>query len=198
MSHDSELDAFDADKPRPHLDLNTIDGLESFIERMVPLMRSNLERDGELMPFAVICGKRDPRDGSALKQPEPIIVALAVPMRNDGDKDTVRAALDDAISKTNGVGIAFVTEAWAVSYEAEPGLFHDFYNQRPSQHPNRIEIVSIVCEHRTGASASFFQIPILRDGDKVTLGEPQKNRMPRIPTGGRFNDFFGLAREIQA
>lgn len=199
MSHDSDLDSFDADKPRPALDMNTIDGLERFIELMVPMMRANIERDGELMPFAVICGRRDPRDGSALKEPEPIIIALAVPMRDDDDKDTVRAFLDDALSKTNGVGIAFVTEAWAVNYDLDlDGVFHDFYTKRPSQHPNRIEIVSIVCEHMTGASASFFKIPILRDGDKVTLGEPEKNRMPQIPTGGRFNDFFGLGRSIQA
>lgn len=184
------------DAPVTAPDLATLAGLEFFLDDLVTPMRAALERDGQLYPFAVIMGRRNPQTGMPLSETAPIFVQLDMAMfENDRTKDGARFMLDGLLEAFDGVGIAFVSESWLVKIPDDGKGFHDL-STPPSRHPERVEVVSAICEHKSGG-AIFYNIPIVRSEKLVTLGEIHKHHT-QPAAGARFGNFFGQARSIEA
>lgn len=93
------------------------------------------------------------------------------------DKDTAAAVIRGILRKLGATRVAFVDEAWGVK-----GMTADLDRERERlmrdgvrDEPGRVEVIMVSVEDKT-EGALMYHIPINRDGDKVTLGEPVSYR----------------------
>lgn len=94
-------------------------------------------------------------------------VVLA-PWRNDEEKVRCIAGVS-ALFRSQGVKeIVFMTEAWGIKLDKEE-VGKPFL--RPSENPNRYEMVTIV--YTSATEGIFVTMPITRVGSKASLGEPE-------------------------
>lgn len=99
---------------------------------------------------------------------------LAVPGQFENDKqkhwffEQVRALAKDK----GAYGGMWICEAWCLKCDEDNYVDPDSDDYvRPSEHPERIEILSILAADHAGTTC--LTVEIKRDGDKITLGEEQ-------------------------
>lgn len=154
----------------------TIENLERFCELLVPMMRHNVEADGHLSPIVFLFAS----DGLHML---PLIGPLC-------DKDVAAQAVRDQVAKLNAWAVVHASEAWSATYDTSSLVVDLTREPSPANHPERREIVNVLCEHRNG-DAIDMTLPMLRDGERVTLGEPERLRLRVNERMGRMTNFFG-------
>jgi hypothetical protein len=87
--------------------------------------------------------------------------------KNDSEKDATAAKVRETFRKKNVIRYVFCSEAWALVVPTPTGQL-----PRPSQHPDRVEVVIVEAEDKSGQNLTAH-MPIKRKGDAVTLGEPE-------------------------
>lgn len=98
----------------------------------------------------------------------------------DDSKDTMVALIKEKFGAT-ATRIIFIAEAWMRRMQGP------FDGIRPSESPNRIEVIHLLAEDRTGGQISMQRI-IDRSSGKVKLLPPEVHELDII--GGRFASFF--------
>ncbi len=154
------------------MELTTLDGARRYLEEAIfPAARQIMQEDGEHYPLAFILATCAP-DGDALDTPVLFpfpyaSVASATGLQYDhrGREIFVRAI--QALSRqTQALGVVYISEAWSVCRSIDDGR----PIERPSEAPDRQEILSILLDHRSGRI--FCHAPIVRaEGGQVTLGD---------------------------
>lgn len=96
---------------------------------------------------------------------------VQAPYRNDEEKYASVHAVSDLARQNRAVLIAFTVEAW-VATEPEGG-YDPAFSLRPSERPDRSEVVSVLLVDPDGPAWVYF-FPITREGDKRTVGEPTR------------------------
>lgn len=144
----------------------------------------NFATDGEVRPVSFVMGTKDPRTGRTLPKPTLALVPLTAVAHS---KDAMRALQQRACDQMDAVAHIYVTEGWVVVAK-EDATYLDPYEGRESleQHPDRVEVVLIVLEHKDGGA--MWRLPILRDGPKPTLG-PLQEDMAVAATIGRMTGY---------
>lgn len=158
-------------------DLRTLTGAREYLEAGVfPAARQIMEEDGTHYPLAFILATCSPGgapfegfDGPVAVIPFPFAtVAVATGLSfDDRGREVFTRAITAVAKQTKAVGVVHVCEAWQVFRSTEGG--EPLLMEMPSQAPDRQEILSVVLDHRDGSI--YCHAPILRDGDKATLGE---------------------------
>ncbi len=148
---------------------------------------------GEVRPMAILLCKRNPNTGLSFAKPQPIPVAVANMDGEEAKEATVRT-IRKLAAKGRAFGVAWMTESWGLKWkpskEENEAVFEDYRRNwvgRLSEHPDRIELVTVTWQHRAvGSSGSSAEI--IRDaGAPPRLG-------PWSPDAtdceGRFVDFL--------
>lgn len=98
-----------------------------------------------------------------------------------GDSKDATAALIKEKFGATATRIIFIAEAWMLQGKGP------FDGIRPSESPNRIEVIHLLAEDRTGGQISMQRI-IDRSSGKAKLLPPEVHELDII--GGRFASFF--------
>jgi hypothetical protein len=92
---------------------------------------------------------------------------LLAAFENDAEKDAAAARVRVAFRDKNVIRYVFCSEAWALVVPSKTSPI-----PRPSRHPDRIEVVIVEAEDKSGKNLSAH-MPIERKGETVTLGKPE-------------------------
>jgi hypothetical protein len=113
--------------------------------------------------------------------------AIPVEFHGDAHKDMMSQGIKDLVKRSEPDIVIYSAEAWALTVkEYEEGV-----TPRPTNHPDRIEVVIARIEFKTGEKYDC-QAKILRE-----KGEARLNKFEVLPGGmsmGRFVDFFPIGR----
>jgi hypothetical protein len=110
------------------------------------------------------------------------------------DRDQLMAALRAHVRANDIFGVIHIVEAWI--YHRRQGPDHTFTQIMSGEikvselrDSDRSEVLIVRMESRDGDHL-LWSMPIQRDGDKATLGQPIESN---DPPGGRFASFFSAA-----
>lgn len=149
-----------------------------------------LNRDGGLQPIAFFRVGAQPRmQGPRVGMIVP--VKLDMPNSDEG-KDAVAEALRQIIKKLDADLVLMVLESWMVKPNEEEAAYiqkHGEFKVRPSQHPNRIEIVLFTLTKPNGDSWSCWA-EIQRDAQNRPSIPNEPPKLEYLQTGGRFGNLF--------
>ena len=145
------------------------------LEELFQLARNNAARifreEGEIVPIwhAVT--------------PEGPDMLIATPWQNDDEKEVAVEFLRDKFREQHVQMYAFVVEAWVVEKSEEGNLLH---GPRPSEHPDRREILRITAEDDQGRvlSGHFY---ILRPEHRPPTLSPFRADPPDMLAAGRMS-----------
>jgi hypothetical protein len=155
--------------------------LETLVDRIVEIAAQHMKNDGFVTSVTFFS-----TTVNELGLPEK--GCLFLPWDPRLSKDEMRFAQDRIIERTQADIIINVMESWAVKIDEK-----ELDVRRPSQHPERKEIVVVYGEAREGKTISMY-IPIIRDGDSSRLALDQKERCLDHAVG-RFANYFGRQAE---
>lgn len=132
----------------------------------------NFAKDGEVYPVSFVLGTKDPRTGRLL--PKPALAVVDLSEVHARGKDAVRSMQQELCDRMGAVAHIYVSEGWSVTL-SEGATYEDPYEGHDSlaQHPDRVEVILIVLEHKDGDA--MWRLPILRDGPKPTLGPVEED-----------------------
>jgi len=149
-----------------------------------------LQRDGELQPVAFF------RVGSkpTMKGPQPkMIVPVKMDMPgNDQGKDALAETLRHITKQLDADLVLMILESWMVKPNEEETDYiqkHGEWKVRPSQHPDRIEIVFFTVSKPTGESWSAWA-EITRDANNKPSIPLEPPKLEFLKAGGRFGNLF--------
>jgi hypothetical protein len=94
-------------------------------------------------------------------------IILCPAFDNDEQKEAAAAEARAIFKAKNIIRYVFCSEAWALTVPTTTDAI-----PRPSKHPDRIEVVIVEAEDKSGKNLSVHML-IQRKGDTVTLGEPK-------------------------
>jgi hypothetical protein len=173
------------------MDLTTLSGARKYVETVVfNGAREIIEGGEQHRPLAFILATAVP--GTPVAYPRPVYIvpfpfaALSVEYGLDFDergKDIYAEAIQQVCKATKAVGAVFICEAWTARYDADGGVVG-----RPSESPDRREILAVWLDHRDGRI--YCSAPIERDGDRATLGAFEWDDA-NADTFGRFVNLLG-------
>jgi len=103
---------------------------------------------------------------------------------NDYEKDLASDVIRRIVKEQKPDGVIYMSEAWALVLKTDKPPKE---LPRPSKHKDRIEVVIVTIEFKTGEKFSC-QARILREQNKVTLSEFDVSEDQTLM--GRFTDFF--------
>lgn len=135
--------------------------------------RQNFERDGELMGFIIWVSK----DGDAMKT-APMIY------EDDDEREIFVTSVKKMLIEDEAKWVATVSEAWTLVLKGKPPKMVESL-PRPSEHPDRIEVVMVQLEYAGGAH--YAQGLIKRDGDEVTLEDFETGHTESLDNVGRLS-----------
>lgn len=118
------------------------------------------------------------------ERPNGAMVSCAFGDFREEHKGAISALMRAALKRDNAVRCVFCLEAWVtrVRTEEEP--------VRPSDRPDRQEVVMVIAEERSPRSVRVFQAPIIREaGAAPRLGAPEELDTTR--SSGRFVGLLG-------
>jgi hypothetical protein len=172
--------------------LHTLDGTMEYVRRGIfRAAREIMETDGVHYPLAFVLATTF--RGRKLAHPEAVAIPFGNGAFDDAGKDMFSGVLREAAKETEAVAVIVVTEAWSSSLVADPS--GPLLVPRPSEDPNRREILNITVEHADGFVCC--DAPIIRDGDAVRLGDFTEDR-DRGVSYGRFVNLLGKPRPPEA
>jgi hypothetical protein len=154
--------------------------LEDFASQFAPIAFKNMLDHGHLTPV-FFCQAADNT-----------LHIIGTMFRDVGDKNAVAAEVEKFIAENKIVRYAHAMEAWVVM--AQPNNPIDM-RTAPSANPNRVERIVITGEDWSGRN--YMQMwPIIRDGKKISIGDPVTNDPCAGEVRGRFSNF--LARNMRS
>lgn len=135
------------------------------LQKVIEGIGKGLSPDSDWMPALILEGK----------EANSIFGFAGNPMANDMMKDIVADQITRCIAEFKPDCACFITTAWSLDFEGVPEEEVEKYRSaqiRPSQHPDRIEIVSAYCYGEKGES----------EGEAVMIGYIQrfKDSHPKI------------------
>lgn len=133
-------------------------------------------------------GVVDPCIYGLSKEGEFIIFPI-LKMSNDADKDMISKIFREFARSKQLVGSVFVSEGWVTVRKVIAGAPCDYDTYgRPSEQPDKKEIVMLIFETYLGARQNFYEIK--RDSFKPYLVEIMKETSGFKSAGGRFHNFL--------
>ncbi len=172
----------DETKPRhPEDNINFLAskaGAEDFLDFVKKAAKHTMEERKEHFACAILACAKNPDTG---EYSEGVSMVYVMPESFDGaeDKDAFAAKLKELSKKLDAYALAFISESWClggkdISEEEQKAWSGNF-----DKHPNRKEALIINVEHATFENGgTVLMTEILRDGEKVTLGEFQQHSYP--------------------
>jgi hypothetical protein len=144
-----------------------------FIEQELKIVSHMFDVQKAIYPMAVLV-KDDTR------------YQIPVTFQNNAHKDIVSQGIKDLVKKSEPDVVVYVAEAWMLAITSTSDRL-----PIPSRHPDRIEIVAVQIEFKTGEKFGC-QARILRGNGQPRL---DKFEVLRDDTSmGRFCDFFPIGR----
>lgn len=142
---------------------------------------ADLEGEDDFMPFMTI----QPRDGEGL-----VYAGLMMPEAGH-EKDGLADIMMGMCMVHRAVGAVHANMSWMVSRSLDEGPLKDD-EPRPSEHPDRVEVVFLV--HVTPDGSQAYRAEIFRADNKVSLGEWEDVQV----RGGRFADAIRMGMRLGA
>lgn len=144
-----------------------------FVDQELILIRQIFDHLKEIYPMAILV-KDDNR------------YQIPVTFQNNAHKDIVSQGIKDLVKKSEPDVVIYIAEAWMLAVTSKFDRL-----PIPSQHPDRIEIVAVQIEFKTGEKFGCHA-KILRKNGQPRL---DKFEVLRDDTSmGRFCDFFPIGR----
>lgn len=157
----------------PAPDLRTLAGASTVMEQVMALARVNFERDRELIPVAFVFGTFDPVRRKSHPPTVFVVSAKGGVLHNTEEKTAFDRELRRITREHRAVAVGLVAEAWSVRCaQLSPEQEKHAEDHGLSDHPDRIEIVTVTLEHTEGHRQ--WEAIITRpehDPDHPTLGE---------------------------
>ncbi len=138
--------------------------LKAEIDKIIPLARLNLERDGQLLPVAFIFAK-DYEDGEI----------IGCPCQNNEEKEASVVALRKRCEELNACAIVLLNEAWEAALPSN----EEWDGTPASKMPNRKEVVLLYVEELDGCWRGRADI------DRSNKGKPAFGEIEWEPFGER-------------
>ena len=160
-------------------------GFRIFLGELFEITTAMFKELGEIRPVAHVAMRVNPETGEKFEKPG-IITALCPSLESEREKDMWVAAIRDLCSRSNAVAVVVANEAWMVAAERDEVDDNGHMKVRPVDHPNRIEVVTMMVEHASFGS-EMWTARIIRDGDEAHLGEFSKGPGD---IRGRFTQFI--------
>jgi hypothetical protein len=114
---------------------------------------------------------------------------IPVSFSNDAQKDMVSMGIKDLVKRSNPDAVVYASEAWSRILSKEESLTNI---TRPSEHKDRVEMVMVQIEFRTGEKFGC-SAKIIRTGSDVRLSDFEI--FDAQNTMGRFVDFYPVAEK---
>jgi hypothetical protein len=158
----------------------TRDEITEYIGFLQTQAKEMLVKDGEHAPMVFLF---PPHDLAG----EPAIISLGALMGSGDDKELAAEAIRGTAQRVGASGVALIFEAWL-----SPAAVSQKWGLRPSQDPDRIEVLSLSWEFRvpgesekiTGVWYQHFH----HEGDKIALD--QEWEMDEPSTQGLFTNLL--------
>jgi hypothetical protein len=125
------------------------------------------------------------------------ICGLAGDMNSQNEKDEIARFMIAACACARTQEVCFVSSAWAVKYEPPPGEKLENWKEveqredfvMPRDHPQRIEVVNVMCSRPSGDIMASAEITRHEDeGKPPTIGDWEEMGGEGTTLGGRFGD----------
>jgi hypothetical protein len=149
---------------------NTFD---SFVEYVRSKAADAFNRDGGLPP-TWFCQRRD---GT--------VVFLVTEFDDDDDKDQIDRDMRIEFKINDVHRYVFITEAWMLEVKT------DYRGLRPSLHPEKQEILSLIAEDENGDALSGYTLIHRNPKSKLAMIADLKVERVKHPCEGRFTNMFG-------
>lgn len=150
--------------------------LQELFETATKIAHALFEHDHEVLPMWHIV--KD--DGTH--------ALIPTPWASDDEKDRTIDALRDIFKKEHVQRYAFICEAWSV-LASDRRQAQDVIDKRPSQHPDRREVLRVTAEERNGKTLSGMYY-ILRPEHGPPKLSPFHQDPPDLETSGRLTGLF--------
>jgi len=158
------------------------EGALAWVTEMQTMLKTDFETNGQLVPVFVVFAMKNPETNAMLAEPE-LIFLPPLP-----DKDLMAIGMRAVCEVTNAVGMLFAVESWSVQgkYDEEKKISKeiDEWVGRLSEHPDAIEVVNIIFEHRAVGSM-MYMARIARDDQGIPSLGPFE-QMDQTRSEGRF------------
>lgn len=165
------------------------DGKEYVNKGIFPGAKRIMEQDGIHYPLAFVLATEI--RGRTVTEPEVIGVPFGNGEFTEDEKEAYSLVVRAMVKATKAIGVIFITEAWLATIDYESA---NVLQERPSEAPNREEVLFVTFEHRDGTA--IWKAPIVRWGDGATLGTFETLKMDLGV--GRFANLLGKLRPPQA
>lgn len=169
--------------------LDTEAGFRAFVnEYIFPMLAEFMTKYGEIRPAAHILTKIDPKTKEQLKTPG-VVTVLCEDMSTEKAKDHWVSSLKNAAMQLSACGVVVVNEAWMVTAKTSA----DVSKVRPSDSPDRTEVVMAVIEHTTFGQEIWMADIIREDSEGAIsprLSEFKKTSSSKGKFEGRFTGFL--------
>lgn len=169
-----------------------------------------LEKEGHIAPMVVVLGYRDPSTGETHNKLGRIFFTgenldfggdpdsgKRTTRRHEENKNQFADGARAVAARSEPFGVAFVSECWVMRVPVEDAdRVENQWKGGIHLNPNREEVVMITFEHYSlaktltgvkpvGVERYQYMAPMKRDGDKVTVGEWQGEKLenPYSATG---------------
>jgi hypothetical protein len=140
------------------LSLATEAGVRAFMnESVFAFCAEIIGKSGEIMPTAHVICRIHPETKKRMDKPG-IVTMVCPDMCSESGKDAWTSAIRKTASKLAACGVILINEAWMVMAEKDV----DITKIRPSESPNRIEVVMVVLEH-IAAGKEMWMANIIRE-----------------------------------
>ena len=171
------------------MDLSKFEEAKDYVNRGIfPGAKHIMEQDGTHYPVAFVFATQ--MRGRTLSEPEVIGIPFGTGDFTEGQKEAYSNVVRAVVRETRAVGVVFISEAWW----SDVSLDSAEVQERPSQAPNRQEVVFVSFEHRDGTA--IWKAPIARWGDGASLGTFESVKMDL--GDGRFTNLLGKLRPPEA
>jgi predicted GTPase len=160
--------------------------IDAYAERIRGSARENFERDGELIPAAMIYATKN---AETMEDQHSMLVVGAAGMEDDAAKDHFTKALRDLCKKLEAVAILFVVEAWSVQVTKDEDIRK--WRGNAHKHPDREEIVIATLECARRGTKQWIAKITRDENEKPALGE-WREATEFTKGGGRFANLLPM------
>ena len=141
--------------------------LDKILKNLHEQALAHLNEDGEVMPVVMAFS---PQEDTKVKV---FVYPVGRLMNSPDNKEIIRMMMEETIQKDEVTLVLLITEAWLVKLEAKEMTREKAVQLRPSEHPDKQEVVLVNVMTKTKqliASAKIHRDPVsLDDFDVVSL-----------------------------
>jgi hypothetical protein len=157
---------------------------QKLMDHMIDFTKFLFETTGEVVPMWLL------QDAKGMIQP------IVTPFGDDRSKDEVVKEIRRQIIELKSVRYGFMSEAWSLVVKKGHPDFDRAKDMRPSEHPDRREIVKLTVEDDQG-SFMFGHFQILRPENGKAKLSPFKLNDEYDRIDGRFTSIFDAKKKAK-